>query len=177
MVGITADLQKIEIVRGRLEDIVADAIVATLPQTLDWSGALNQSLLAAAGERLDEFVLEHIYQPKIGDFFAVPGFNLKTSHILLTIAPVWDPISLDSHNDRDLLNCYRKPLELAMRMNLRRLAFGALGTGTKSFPPRRAARLAFRGLRERWYRDLESVQIVSPRDDVLIAFAEEMDRV
>lgn len=177
MSGIITDLHKIDLIHGRLETAAVDAVVTSLPHTLDWSGSLNQALVAAAGERLDDFVVEHIYRPKVGDVFAVPGFNLTSPHIIFTITPVWDPISLDSQNDRDLLNCYRKPLELAQRMNLRRLAFGAIGTGTKSFPPKRAARLAFRGLRERWYRDLECVQIYTPRDDVLQAFGQEKDRV
>lgn len=163
----------ITIEKGDATAISGDALVTALPESLNWRGSLNGAVLTAAGQRLDEFVLENVYRPKLGEVFAVPGFNLSATHLIMTICPVWEDDGMGSLDDRDLLNCYRKPLELAARMGLKRLVYGALGTGKNAFPPRRAARLALRGLRERWYPDLEGVKIVCNRDDVIAAFMNE----
>lgn len=158
---------------GALEEVDADAIVTILPNDLEWRGSLNQSLLLAAGKRLDDFVLENVYQPKTGDAFAVPGFGLAAKHLIIAVTPPWgEGLFL---NDRDLLNAYRKPLELAARSGFRSVAFGALGTGAKAWPARRAARLALRAIRERWYDDLERLEIVCKRPEIIDAFAAEID--
>lgn len=71
----------IDLLEGPLELARADAIVTGLPSTLEWRGSLNQALLRAAGARLDEFVLENVYQPKVGEVFMLPGFDLSLIHI------------------------------------------------------------------------------------------------
>ena len=82
-----------------------NAILTFLPDTLEYRGALNLAIHAAAGQAMDDFLLENIYKPRRGDVYAVPGFNLPADHILFGITPDWRTDF--ERDDRDLLNCVR----------------------------------------------------------------------
>jgi O-acetyl-ADP-ribose deacetylase (regulator of RNase III) len=135
-------------------------------------GSLNQAVMAAAGEKLDEFIVENIYKPRAGDAFAVPGFNLPVKHIIYAVTPLWK--SGFSGEDRDLLHCYRRAMELVWRMGLKSVAFPALGTGKDKFPVPRAARLGIQGIMERMTPKIDEVRIVCSRDDTYKAFEERL---
>lgn len=145
-----------------------DAVVTAMPSDFDFSGSMNRALIEKAGEKLDEFILENIYKPRIGDAFAVPGFALPVRHLIFVVVPPWR--SGFERENRDLLRCYRHALGLAQEMGLKKIAFPALGTGRHGYPVKRAARLALQGIRERIGDDIEEVRIVCNRDEVFEAF-------
>lgn len=149
-----------------------EAIVTAIPVTLDMGGSLNKSIVQAAGQELDDFILENIYKPRIGDVHALPGFDMRVRHIIVAITPVWGDGT--SGEDRDLLRCYRSVFELAERLNLNSMALPALGTGNKSFPVQRAARLALQAARERFPAGLQELRIVCNRKDSYESFAERL---
>ncbi len=151
-----------------------DVIVSSVSADLDCSGKLNCALVKAAGEQLDDFILEHIFKPRQGDVFAVPSFNLPVAHIIFAVTPDWG----DGFNreDRDLLRCYRRSIKLAKRMDAKKIAFPALGTGERAYPLPRAARLAVQGIMERIDSSLEEVRIVCDRDETYEVFLERLKR-
>lgn len=151
-----------------------EAIVSTISGDLKVDGSLNRAVIAAAGEKLDEFILEHIYKPRPGDSFAVPGFSLPVPHIIYIITPPWRT-GFD-REDRDLLRCYRHAMQLAQRMGLKKVAFPALGTGQNKFPVKRAARLALQGIRDRLSTDFQEIRIVCSKDEAYEAFRERLDQ-
>jgi len=152
-------IDRITLVMGDItEQDDVDAIVSTIPADLDCSGKLNTSLIEKAGEQLDEFILENIYKPQPGDVFAVPPFNLPVKHIIYTVTPDWrDDLNRESPS---LLRCYRRPMRMARNMNLKSMAFPALGTGTFTFPHDRAARLAVEGILARMDEKFDEIRIV-----------------
>ena len=162
-------ISRIDLIHGDLvEQDDVDAIVAGIPVNLDMGGGLNQSILAAAGAQIDDFILEHIYKPRPGDVFAVPPFNLPIQHILYAVTPLWkDSIGPE---DRDLIRCYRAAMQMARQMELRRVAFAGLGAGVREFPIKRAARLGLNAILDRLDESFAEIRIVAYRDDVYTAW-------
>ncbi len=169
-------IDKISLIYGDItHDHGMDAIVSTIGPDLNPTGALNQSILAAAGHELDSFMLENIYKPKNGDVFSVPGFNLPVDNVVYTVIKPWED-SLNSE-DRDLLRCYRRPMKMAVRMGWKKIAFPALGTGTKSFPIKRAARLGVQAILQRISPEIDDVYIICNRKDTFAAFRERLKQL
>lgn len=167
-------ISRIRLIHGDLtKQEGVDAVVAAIDEELGMSNSLNVALIRAAGIQLDKYVLENIYDPKPGDCFALPGFDLKVRHIIYTVMPVWEDAFVPE--DRYLLRCYRGAMDTAQkRMKLRRIAFPAMGTGHNRYPPDRAARLALRAILERLDANTEEVRIVCSREDTFAAFGKRL---
>ncbi len=171
-------IDRVALVKGDItKQADVDAIVSAIPVTLKLQSGINMALIAAAGPRLDDMILEHIFKPVPGDVYALPGLNLPVARILFVITPPWRDGSFD-RQDRDLLVCYRHTVEAAMRMGMTRIAFPAIATGTRfGYPLERAARLALNGVTERLGDPLREVRIVCQRDDVYDAFAARLEKM
>lgn len=167
-----ANLPRIRLVQGKIEEQAADAIVSVLPQDLEWRGSVNAAIHKAAGENLDHFVLEHIYKPMVGDVYAVPGFALKARHVIFCVMPVWRT-DID-RTDRHLVMAARKAVETAHSMNLRSVAFPPLASGGRGYPPSRAARLLIQGIYERMYAVPMDVSIVCPDAELIDLYKEKL---
>lgn len=164
-------INKIRLIEGDLtaqSDV--DVIVGSISTALKVDGSLNQSLIRAAGQQFDDFIVENIYKPRPGDVFEVPPYNIPVPHVFFAVTPDWKD-SLD-FEDRDLIRCYRGAMQMAEKMKLTRIAFPALGTGRKKYPLRRAARLGINGIMDRMTTHFEEVRIVCNRREQYDAFAE-----
>lgn len=163
-------INRIRLIEGDLtKQHDVDALVGSISTALKVNGTLNQSLIAAAGTQIDDFILEHIYKPRAGDVFAVPPFHIPVKHIFFAVTPDWkDGLAQE---DRDLIRCYRGAVQLATEMRLTSMAFPALGTGKKRYPVRRAARLGVQGIMDRMSDQIEEVRIVCNRREQYDAFA------
>lgn len=147
-----------------------DAIITDLPVTLKIQSGVNKALIELVPE-LDNMILEHIFQPRIGDVFALPGLSLPARHLLFVMTPPWKDGGFD-RAERDLVNCYRNAVEASRRMKLSRIAFPAIATGKRNgYPAERAARLAFDGLLARLGDPLQEVRIVCAQDNIYDVFA------
>jgi len=167
-------ISRIRLIEGDLtKQHDMDVLVGSISTALKVNGTLNQSLIAAAGTQIDDFILEHIYKPRAGDVFAVPPFNIPVKHIFFAVTPDWkDGLAQE---DRDLIRCYRGAIQLATEMGMRKIAFPALGTGKKRYPVRRAARLGIQGIMDRMTDQLDEVRIVCNRREQYEAFAQWLD--
>ena len=165
-------LDRIRLVQGDLTRQDTQAIVSVLPQNLEYKGRLNTAILAAAGEKLDEFVLENIFKPRPGDIYAVPGFNLPARHIFFCILPKWQ--SSFDREEKYLVNVSRKAMELARSMCLRSVAFPLLAAGKDGYPEAKAARLIVQGITERLDDSIEDVRLVCPEAGTLSLFQERL---
>lgn len=165
-------LDRIKVLQGNLAEQTVDAVVTLIPHTLEYRGALNAEILKKAGVRLDKFVLEHVVQPKSGDIYAVPGFDLPCRHIFFCVVPVWKD-DFDRH-EKHLLNATRKAIELAQDMGLKTMAFPPLGSGHRGFPKQRAVRLIVQGLEDRLDDRLEEVRITCLGDQTVCLFEERL---
>jgi O-acetyl-ADP-ribose deacetylase (regulator of RNase III) len=166
-------LNRIKIVLGDISDQEVDCIAGLLPPNLAIDGAINSSILARAGNDLDEFILEHIYQPKPGDVYAVPGFNLPCRNILFAIRPKWK--SDFEREDKHLVMSVRKIMVLAKCMLQTRIAFPPLASGKNGFAKQRAARLLIQGIADRLDEPISEVRIVCPDAETLGIYTERLN--
>ncbi len=165
-------LERIKLVQGDITKQKTDAIVSVLPQSLEYRGGLNAAILEAAGQKLDEFVLEHIFKPRPGDIYAVPSFNLPCKNIFFAILPKWT-LGFD-RDDRHLLLATRKAMEITRTMCLASVSFPPLAAGKHGYPPQKAARLIVQAILERLDENFDEVRIVSPDVEVLKLFYERL---
>ncbi len=162
--------ERIRVAVGDLLDLSVEAIVTAVPETLRIERGFNRRLMMAAGEALDVFMLDHIYRPRPGDSFAVPGFALKAPHVLFAVLPDWKG-DFDKE-DRHILSCYRSSVDMAARMGLKRIAFPAFIAGEDGFPVNRAIRLAVQGILDRLRDPVEEVWIVCDSEAVAEEYRE-----
>ena len=77
---------------------------------------------------------------KTGEAKITSGYNLPARYVIHTVGPVWRG---GWYNEDELLAaCYRHSLSLALRHQVRTIAFPAVSTGAYGFPLQRAAFIA-----------------------------------
>lgn len=165
-------IDKIKLVLGDITEQQVDAIVSLIPQNLDMAGRINASILEKAGNALDDFILENMYQPKPGDVYAVPGFSLPCRNIIYAVRPNWK--SDFEREDKHLVMCVRKALVLAKCMLLGTVAFPPLASGHKGFGKSRAARLLIHAILDRLDEHPREVRIVCPDQESLQIYQERL---
>jgi O-acetyl-ADP-ribose deacetylase (regulator of RNase III) len=165
-------LNRITLVEGDITRQKVDGIITFIPQNLEYRGEINKTILLGAGAKLDEFVLENVFRPKVGDVYAAPGFNLSCQHILFCIVPI-RRLDMD-RPDKYLVNAVRSAMETALAMGLKTVAFPPVGSGKNGFPKARAARLILQGIGERLNQDMEEVRIVARSEKTLKFFRERL---
>lgn len=168
-------LNRITLVEGDITRQKVDAIITFIPQNLEYRGEINKTILAGAGAKLDEFVLEHVFRPKVGDVYAAPAFDLSCKHILFCIVPI-RRLDMD-RPDKYLVNACRSAMETANAMGLKTVAFPPVGSGKNGFPKARAARLILQGISERLNGEMEEVRIVARSGRTLQIFRERLKAI
>ncbi len=131
--------ERIEIYKGDITKLHVDAIVNAANTTLLGGGGVDGAIHKAAGRQLlDE--CKKLGGCNTGDAKITKGYNLPAKFIIHTVGPVW----FGGRNDEDeaLINCYKHSLELAVKNNIRTIAFPSISTGAYGFPVERAARIA-----------------------------------
>ncbi len=165
-------LDRIQIIQGRITEQDVDAIVTLLPVSKEYSGSLNQHIAESAGAEFKNFVTHNIIKPRVGDIFAVPGFDLPCKHIFFCIVPVWKDEW--SRHHRQLVNASRTSMELARRMSLKTIAFPPLGSSPRAFPKKRAARFILQGIVDRMDDGFDEVRMVCRTPQTVKVFEERL---
>lgn len=153
-------INKIKLVLGDISKQDVDAVVSLIPKSLEIYGHINKSILRAAGNELDSFIVDNIYQPKAGDIYALPAFNMPCKNIIFAVRPEWR--SDFEREDKHLVMCVRKSMVLAKCMLLNTIAFPPLASGQGGFPKPRAARILIQSILDRLDEPMDEVRIVCP---------------
>jgi O-acetyl-ADP-ribose deacetylase (regulator of RNase III) len=131
--------ERIEIYKGDITKLHVDAIVNAANTTLLGGGGVDGAIHKAAGKQLlDE--CKKLGGCNTGEAKITQGYNLPAKFIIHTVGPVW----FGGRDDEDeaLTNCYKRSLELAVKNNIKTIAFPSISTGAYGFPVERAARIA-----------------------------------
>jgi O-acetyl-ADP-ribose deacetylase (regulator of RNase III) len=136
---------EIEIFRGDITKLEVDAIVNAANTTLLGGGGVDGAIHRAAGpELLAECRTLGGCQP--GEAKITRGYHLPARFVIHTVGPIWRG---GKHDEAQrLADCYRNSLQLALKNEIRTIAFPAISCGAYGYPIEDAAQIAFKTTRD-----------------------------
>lgn len=135
----------LELIKGDITDVEADAIVNAANSTLLGGGGVDGAIHRKGGPKiLEECKLIRATEwpdgLPTGKAVMTSGGNLKGKHVIHTVGPVWLG---GFHVEAELLKqAYRNTLKLAVSKELRTIAFPSISTGAFGYPIEEASRVA-----------------------------------
>jgi O-acetyl-ADP-ribose deacetylase len=162
---------KLELFKGDLTEVEADAIVNAANSTLFGGGGVDGAIHRKGGPQ----ILGECKQLRATEWpdglptgcaTITSGGNLKAKHIIHTVGPIWRG---GFHDEAMLLKkAYRSSLKLAVANRLKTVAFPSISTGAYGYPVEEASRVAVSAVRNFLEKEdnLEKVSFVlfSERD-------------
>jgi O-acetyl-ADP-ribose deacetylase (regulator of RNase III) len=134
---------KIELIKGDITKIQADAIVNAANSSLLGGGGVDGAIHRAGGpEILAECRTIRNRQGKCntGEAVVTTAGNLPAKYVIHTVGPVWN-----GHAEKEsklLADCYRNSLKLAESLGVKTITFPNISTGVYRFPKELAGKIA-----------------------------------
>ncbi len=133
----------IELIKGDITGITADAIVNAANSSLLGGGGVDGAIHRAGGPQILEECREiRNKQGKCntGEAVVTTAGNLPAKYVIHTVGPVWNG---DKEKCSALLaDCYKNSLTLAESLGINTIAFPNISTGVYGFPKEPAGKIA-----------------------------------
>ncbi|MDB5124986.1 MAG: ymdB [Mucilaginibacter sp.] len=140
---MNAQENKIELIKGDITKIHADAIVNAANTSLMGGGGVDGAIHRAGGPAILEECCQIIAKQgrcNTGDAVITTAGNLPAKYVIHTVGPVWNN---GKYGEEDKLeSCYKKSLQLAVDNDCKTIALPNISTGVYRFPKKRAAEIA-----------------------------------
>lgn len=133
----------IELIKGDITKIKADAVVNAANSSLMGGGGVDGAIHRAGGLAILEECRKIIAKQgscKTGEAVITTAGNLPAKFVIHTVGPVWNG---GKNNEAGLLAaCYQNSLHLANQHKLSSIAFPNISTGIYGYPKKEAAEIA-----------------------------------
>lgn len=134
---------RIELVKGDITKIKADAIVNAANSSLLGGGGVDGAIHRAGGPAILEECKKIVAKQggcKTGEAVITAGGNLPSKYVIHTVGPVWN--GGNKGESEKLSACYKNSLQLAVEHDCKTIAFPNISTGVYGYPKQKAATIA-----------------------------------
>jgi len=134
---------KIEIIKGDITRIAADAIVNAANSSLLGGGGVDGAIHRAGGPSILEECRKIVAKQggcKTGEAVVTTAGQLPAKFVIHTVGPVWN--GGPKGEMKKLADCYYNSLKLALENNCRTIEFPNISTGIYRFPKKEAAMIS-----------------------------------
>jgi O-acetyl-ADP-ribose deacetylase (regulator of RNase III) len=140
----------LQLVKGDITDVEADAIVNAANSTLLGGGGVDGAIHRKGGPKILE-ECKHIRAEwpdglPTGNAVITSGGNLKAKHVIHTVGPIWRGGFYDEA--KLLRQAYRNSLKLAVANGLKTVAFPSISTGAYGYPTEEASHVAVEAVKD-----------------------------
>lgn len=149
--------ERIKIIKGDITKVETEAIVNAANKTLLGGGGVDGAIHKAAGPQLLE-ECKQLNGCETGQAKITKGYNLPAKYVIHTVGPVWQ--GGQNHEEEKLASCYRSALELAVKNQIKTIAFPSISTGAYGFPIEKAAPIALKEVKKFLEKHPEIEQVV-----------------
>jgi O-acetyl-ADP-ribose deacetylase len=136
-------MASIEIIRGDITKVAADAIVNAANSSLLGGGGVDGAIHRAGGPAILEDCRRIVARQggcKTGEAVITTAGKLNAKFVIHTVGPVWN--GGDNKEAEKLAACYNNSLQLAVEHHINTIAFPNISTGIYHFPKEKAAKIA-----------------------------------
>lgn len=152
---------KIEIIKGDITKIKADALVNPANTSLLGGSGVDGAIHKAGGKQiLEECIAIRNRQGscKTGEAVFTSAGNLDADYVIHTVGPVWNG---DEERCSILLaNCYKNTMKIAEELKVKTIAFPSISTGIYKFPKELAGKIAIEEVQSFKNKNIEKVVFV-----------------
>ena len=141
----------LQLIRGDITDIDADAIVNAANSSLMGGGGVDGAIHRRGGPKILEEcrrIRETEWPDGLptGKAVITSGGNLKAKYVIHTVGPVWLG---GFHVEAELLKqAYKNSLKLAVAKGIKTIAFPSISTGAYGYPIEDASQIAVRTVKD-----------------------------
>lgn len=164
-------MNRIEIIQADITKLEVDAIVNAANRTLLGGGGVDGAIHRVAGSGL-RAECQALSGCVPGEAKITKGYKIPAKYVIHTVGPIWHG---GDKNEAELLaSCYRESLKLAVKYDIRTIAFPAISCGLYGYPIKEAAKIAINEVKKflENNRTIEKVYFVCFSADVFKVYTD-----